>query len=44
MEYLAGEGLPEESYSYGDSQSDLPLLRTVRQGFLLRNQGFCQVQ
>ncbi|MFL5245699.1 MAG: HAD family hydrolase [Gemmataceae bacterium] len=35
-QYLGLEGAPGLSYAYGDSKSDLPLLRWVTHGFLLR--------
>jgi phosphatidylglycerophosphatase C len=35
-DYLGHEHAPCDSYSYGDSLSDLPLLRWVQHGFLLR--------
>jgi phosphatidylglycerophosphatase C len=42
-EYLGAEGLPPESYSYGDSISDLPLLRWVRHGFMLKQGAFSPI-
>jgi phosphatidylglycerophosphatase C len=35
-EFLGRPQAPSESYSYGDSLSDLPLLRWVQHGFFLR--------
>jgi phosphatidylglycerophosphatase C len=42
-EYLQLEGEPGPSYAYGDSKSDLPLLRWVNQGFLVKNGGITAV-
>jgi phosphatidylglycerophosphatase C len=42
-EYLRMEAAPGESYAYGDSSSDLPILKWVRQGFLLSRGRFRQV-
>jgi HAD superfamily hydrolase (TIGR01490 family) len=35
-QYLDGQGLPPGSFAYGDSRSDLPLLRRAEHGFLYR--------
>jgi len=35
--HLRCEEAPEVSYAYGDSRSDLPLLRWVRSGYLITN-------
>jgi phosphatidylglycerophosphatase C len=40
-EYLRTEAAPGNSFAYGDSSSDLPILNWVRQGYLLaKNKGF----
>jgi phosphatidylglycerophosphatase C len=43
-EYLGCPDSPQASYSYGDSPSDLPLLRWVRHGFLLHRGVFEPVE
>lgn len=35
VEYLGEDAAPEHMISYGDSRSDLPLLRWVREGYLI---------
>jgi phosphatidylglycerophosphatase C len=39
QEYLGIKAPPDHSYGYGDSRSDFPLLRWVRQGYLVRRRG-----
>jgi phosphatidylglycerophosphatase C len=39
-DYLGTDSAPANAYSYGDSLSDLPLLRWVPNGFLLRRGSF----
>jgi HAD superfamily hydrolase (TIGR01490 family) len=43
-EYLGKEGPPVESYAYGDSKSDLPVLRWVIRGYLLCRGDFLPVR
>jgi phosphatidylglycerophosphatase C len=38
--HLGRDDPPPQSYAYGDSKSDLPVLRWVRQGYLLRRGAF----
>jgi HAD superfamily hydrolase (TIGR01490 family) len=42
-DYLGRDEAPIKSYAYGDSMSDLPLLRWVRKGFLLHKGAFQRV-
>lgn len=42
-EYLKLNGAPGLSFSYGDSRSDLPLLRWVTHGYLVRGKEFIKV-
>jgi HAD superfamily hydrolase (TIGR01490 family) len=40
---VGADGPPAASYAYGDSRSDLPLLRWVRHGYLVRGGGLAAV-
>jgi phosphatidylglycerophosphatase C len=42
-QYLGGAEAPPASYAYGDSKSDLPVLRWARHGFLVRKDGCREV-
>ena len=43
-EHLGLDRAPERSHAYGDSTSDLPILRWVEEGYLLRKQEFVRVR